>query len=380
MEEALEQFTLEEIYLRPYTLISPLSGGDSLENRLSLTYLYNQKGQLVESDRFYLQDEQFPTLYQMSDQELAQEVVDRDLLPLFPEDPHRFQIIRTLIENNALPPDLQMMKSSNAIFISGKTYPYRLEFKRLGGYWDPEDKQWIFPLSRFNDLIEYFQQIQPSKKTLSHLAQIEVVSQIPPEKFGLYRYKNRIYLCGNTYAFKEEIKAIGGKWNPQEKCWSFPLSQGQEVIDLYQKIEPSLAAKALLEVPPAVPEAEIPDEDLIKLALDFSEEREEENQTPFSEELSEVAEKYRLPLDIENPTGPAFDPQRLKEDWNRVIRLIRYLPSTRSTESAILTYEGQIKPPDPAFAYWLEGWEPSNFGWNVEKIGPKEYKVTIFTD
>lgn len=30
---------------------------------------------------------------------------------------------------------------------------------------------------------------------------------------------------GNTYAVREQIKALGGKWNPAAKCWMVPDDQ-----------------------------------------------------------------------------------------------------------------------------------------------------------
>lgn len=35
-------------------------------------------------------------------------------------------------------------------------------------------------------------------------------------------------ITGNTYPVKEKIKALGGKWNPDQKAWEVPDAQAAE--------------------------------------------------------------------------------------------------------------------------------------------------------
>lgn len=39
-------------------------------------------------------------------------------------------------------------------------------------------------------------------------------------------------VTGNTYPVKDEIKALGGKWNAQEKCWEVPDKSYAEALKL----------------------------------------------------------------------------------------------------------------------------------------------------
>jgi len=37
-----------------------------------------------------------------------------------------------------------------------------------------------------------------------------------------------ILLSGNTYPVKDAIKALGGRWNPDQKAWSVPAAKADE--------------------------------------------------------------------------------------------------------------------------------------------------------
>lgn len=37
-----------------------------------------------------------------------------------------------------------------------------------------------------------------------------------------------IAITGNTFAVKDQIKALGGKWNPDQKCWMVPTEKADE--------------------------------------------------------------------------------------------------------------------------------------------------------
>ena len=37
-----------------------------------------------------------------------------------------------------------------------------------------------------------------------------------------------IAITGNTFPVKHQIKALGGKWNPDQKCWMVPSEKADE--------------------------------------------------------------------------------------------------------------------------------------------------------
>jgi len=40
--------------------------------------------------------------------------------------------------------------------------------------------------------------------------------------------KNMIAISGNTYPVKDQIKALGGKWEPDRKCWMVPEAKAEQ--------------------------------------------------------------------------------------------------------------------------------------------------------
>lgn len=37
-----------------------------------------------------------------------------------------------------------------------------------------------------------------------------------------------VAITGNTYPVKDEIKALGGRWNPTEKAWMVPAAKAEQ--------------------------------------------------------------------------------------------------------------------------------------------------------
>ena len=51
--------------------------------------------------------------------------------------------------------------------------------------------------------------------------------------------ERRVEITGNTYPVKEQIKALGGRWNPRAKSWSVPASRADEARALVSDAPPS---------------------------------------------------------------------------------------------------------------------------------------------
>lgn len=39
-------------------------------------------------------------------------------------------------------------------------------------------------------------------------------------------------IAGNTFPVKEQLKALGGRWNPKQKVWMVPASRADEARGL----------------------------------------------------------------------------------------------------------------------------------------------------
>jgi hypothetical protein len=49
--------------------------------------------------------------------------------------------------------------------------------------------------------------------------------------------EGRAIIKGNTYEVKDELKAMGGRWNPDARCWTVPASRAAEAEDLVGNAE-----------------------------------------------------------------------------------------------------------------------------------------------
>lgn len=45
---------------------------------------------------------------------------------------------------------------------------------------------------------------------------------------------NLIPVSGNTFPVKDEIKALGGRWNADRKCWMVPADKADQAFRLVQ--------------------------------------------------------------------------------------------------------------------------------------------------
>jgi hypothetical protein len=51
-------------------------------------------------------------------------------------------------------------------------------------------------------------------------------------------------ITGNTYPVKDQIKALGGRWNPDEKAWMVPDAKADEARNLVANPSTSTASKS----------------------------------------------------------------------------------------------------------------------------------------
>jgi hypothetical protein len=65
---------------------------------------------------------------------------------------------------------------------------------------------------------------------------IKVVDQIPTQfknNLELYQINNNLFVCGSgTFAIKDKLKALNGKWDAKNKCWSLATSARYDLNQL----------------------------------------------------------------------------------------------------------------------------------------------------
>lgn len=55
---------------------------------------------------------------------------------------------------------------------------------------------------------------------------------------------NTVAVAGNTYPVKDQIKALGGRWDATAKCWMVPAAMAAQANFLVSGAAPRRAAKS----------------------------------------------------------------------------------------------------------------------------------------
>jgi hypothetical protein len=87
---------------------------------------------------------------------------------------------------------------------------------------------------------------------------IPVVNNIPgniSQPLVLYRMGNNLYLCGSgTFNIKEQLKSVGGIWNPNIKCWEFPLNLRDQLLNLINSMKIPSIIPEVSQIPFTIPD------------------------------------------------------------------------------------------------------------------------------
>ena len=46
-----------------------------------------------------------------------------------------------------------------------------------------------------------------------------------------------LWVCGQTFTYKDQLKEMGGSWNKYKQAWVFTLAQQQQLLDLFKLTE-----------------------------------------------------------------------------------------------------------------------------------------------
>ena len=55
---------------------------------------------------------------------------------------------------------------------------------------------------------------------------------------------NLIAISGNTYPVKDQLKALGGRWNPDQKAWMVPSDRAERARELVSGSRPGVPGMA----------------------------------------------------------------------------------------------------------------------------------------
>lgn len=183
----------------------------------------------------------------------------------------------------------------NNMIVTGKVSEHKNNFIIMGGKWNHSLKGWIFPTSEINKFVSYIndtkhintqneescseidsdyeisksEEIVGKTKLLSNREEVvnepfllsnseEIVNEtklstntkkcVDKDKNCIFKYENvkaekysekSFVLRGNTKIYKENIKKLGGKWNPSLKDgpgWIFSMKKVKDVSEFFENI------------------------------------------------------------------------------------------------------------------------------------------------
>jgi hypothetical protein len=390
--EILENFTDDQI--KQILLYFNHQLLDTKTNRLNAIILSFNNNLLVNEDRPYVMNPEFNKLYNATDEQLRILAQERGFI--FPNirEGKKIAMIKYIIDNvnKTIIPVISNIPSNIAqsmilynmngnLYLCGTgTFNLRDKLKSLGGVWNPSFKCWSFPLTSRDSLLNLI----PSSLTTTKLAvsipsMIPNVTEIPskiPNNLQIYQYNNHVLLCGSrTYELQDQLKALNGKFDSLVKCWSFPPEQANNVLGLYNSAirEDYLEAERIQEQRNLTRQQ---NQERVRLQALEEVQRQSRLQVP---EQDTIFIKHIDRLSNAERNGNLEDLERadineLRSLWDSKIQILNYVAS----KEAIVTYIGDIKPPNLALEYKVNGWSYIPLGASVRRIDYKKYNVIVF--
>lgn len=341
-------------------------------DRLNAIILSFNHNLLLPEDRPYVASPNFNELFlSTSSIQALKTILDRTPIPIVTSIPSQ-------ITESFAP-----YQMNDLLYLCGKgTYNIREQLKAIGGLWDPNVKCWRFPSGSREALLNL----------ISIPLSIPSVPQVPPEipgELGVYQMGGQVLVCGRrTYDLQDQLRAIGGTFDRIIGCWTFPPNRSREVLNLMWQLQQAELRKAQ--------EAQQLREAQLKARQEALLKRQEETQRKAQEEMSRLSRLQMPETEAQyTPVTSRLSPgvsseiknqaliqeaKQLRDQWGSQIQQVKWLPGGRGYKEAILTYTGEVKPPNIALALAVDEWNPFNFGFSVDRVDYKTYRVRVFTD
>lgn len=379
---------------------------NSSNDRLNAIILSFNNNILSPEDRSYVMSPEFNKLFLATQQQLQILAQERGLTELR----SHIGMIKYIIDNlntqiiplvSTIPVTTQpigLYQMANNLYLCGSgTFNLREQLKTLGGTWNANIKCWSFPLSSREQLLPFISSSSPSISP-SAIPQIPIINQVPkniPGNLGIYQFNNQVIVCGKqTYNLQDKLKALNGNFDRNVGCWVLPLQQAQAALDLYNQSvrENYLEAERIQAQRQATRQ-----ENIIKGQQRAQEEAERqirlqtpEVEAPYIRHINRLPKEYidqiTTSRSIWNNEYSNLNYQMQRKDidelrplWDDKIQIIKYTSPGLSAyrTQAIVTYTGDIKPPNAAMEYKVNGWDYIPFGASVRRIDYKKYDVYV---
>lgn len=365
-------------------------------DRLNAIILSFNNNLLAPKDRTYVMSPEFNKLFSATDKQLRILAQERGLI----DQRNHIGLLKYIIDNinapvipivSTIPTNitqaLTLYQMGDNLYLCGtKTFNLREQLKSLGGTWNPNIKCWSFPLNVRSQL---FVLLSPVTQVPSTILEITQVPNIIPENLQIYQMNGQILLCGKrTYNIQDKLRTLNGRFDKDVGCWVFPPQQADAILNLYNETvrEDYLEAQRIQE------QRRLTRQENQAKAQQQAEEnaaRQIRLRTPEIE-ATYIPHINLLPSNIIEETHrngtynnlayqiQGKDIDELRPLWDDKIQVLssKNVGSTRGA-TYIVTYTGNIKPPDLALSYKANGWQYMPFGANVRRIDYKKYEVSV---
>lgn len=253
----------------------------------------------------------------------------------------RISVVERLPVNYGI---LNVFQIDDHLYVCGrKTFQLKEQLKSWGGQWISESKCWEFPLSFRNEL-ETLLHDEPGVPIPNA---IETISQVPVRVAGsiqIYQMNGRILICGSkTYQHRDALRQLGGHFDFERKCWEIPSNKAGE-------------AQALVNE--------------IRLTVEETKRQEKEKERQRLIRLQQV----------ETEASGRKEVDELQAEWESQLTVMEWKQRSDNLVQAIVTYSGEVKPPNLAMAYMIDNWQVRNRSAQVERIDYKKYLVSVFME
>ena len=148
--------------------------------------------------------------------------------------------IKQIMGNQVTPmksDSINISKTEDGFFVSGQhTFLLEKRFRELGGRWNKEKRAWYFEGLHYLSSVRRILRAndEDSRNDNEENNEYWLRRAKRPKRGELFIVNGKksqdiqILVKGNTYQYKDTLKALGGIWNPDQRGWSF--NKAQEII------------------------------------------------------------------------------------------------------------------------------------------------------
>ena len=130
------------------------------------------------------------------------------------------------------------------VALTGDTYPVRAQLKVLGALWDSAGRVWrIAPekAAQAQALVDHRPRMDTAP-AVEESTPDDTLAALPDPFDEAAQAPPLVALTGNTYPLKEALKALGARWDAEQRAWLIRADKAEHARAIIEN--PSPAAEA----------------------------------------------------------------------------------------------------------------------------------------